>query len=231
MKTIAGALIIAFVLFIAGAVTLSEARAIRTLTAEQQRLATLQYDEDVAARSESRLLGRLALPSSSTASTEVQRAALNYWRARYEVLTPLTGATGDAPSSDPNILLIAANAAFRASAAEPGNTRGSVERLDRVLEAYGDVLRADPNRIDAAYNYEYVARVRDGLARGRAPARDRRAIELSGDLPVGPTLHGRPGGPPPTVPMSEFKTFSPLQQEERGELMRLDRQRAPRGRG
>lgn len=231
MKTIAGAFIIASVLLVAGALSLSEARVVTRLAGEQQRLATLQYDADVPGDRETRLVERLPLPFSSAASTEGQRAAVNYWQARYEVLTPLTGATGEAPSSDPDILLIAANAMYRASAPEPGNTRASVERLDSVLQAYGDVLRADPENIDAAFNYEYVSRVREALARGRYVAGNRRAIALSDDLPVGPTVHGRPGGPPPAVPMSGFKTFSPLQQDERGELMRLDRTRAPRGRG
>jgi hypothetical protein len=236
MKTIAGALILGAVLVAAGAFTLREARLVNRLAGEQQRLATLQYDAGVddggAADGEAEESGLgLSLPFSSAASSDVQRAEFDYWRARYERLTPLTGASGEAPSTNPRVLLIAANAMFRASAPDPANTRASVERLDRVLEAYGDVLRADPSNTEAAYNYEYVSRVRDQLARGRYVIRTPRAIAASEDLPSGPTVHGRPGNPPPEVPSDSFKTFSPLQQDERGELMRLDRTRAPRGRG
>lgn len=212
MKTIAGALLLAAVLAGAGVYALRESQRVSGLADDEQRLATLQYVD-------------------TEASSEVQRAAFDYWRARYERLTPLTGATGDAPAEDPAVLLIAANAMFRASAPDPANTRASVERLDRVLEAYGDVLRADPASVEAAYNYEYVSRVRETLARGRYLARRPPAMAPSEDLPVGPTVHGRPGNPPPEVPTDAFKTFSPLQQDERGELMRLDRSRAPRGRG
>ena len=237
MKTIAGAVILGAVLVAAGMFTLRESRLVTRLAGEQQRLATLQYDAgaddaDAAgggAEDEGGL--GLSLPFSSAASSEVQRAEFDYWRARYERLTPLTGANGEAPSTNPQVLLIAANAMFRASAPDPTDTRASVERLDRVLEAYGDVLRADPSNMEAAYNYEYVSRVREQLARGRYTVRASRAVAASEDLPSGPTVHGRPGNPPPEVPTDSFKTFSPLQQDERGELMRLDRTRAPRGRG
>lgn len=212
MRTIAGAVLVAAVLVAAGVFALRESRRVTGLADDEQRLATLQYVE-------------------GEASGEVQRAEFDYWRARYERLTPLTGATGEAPSTNPQLLLIAANAMFRASAPDPANTRGSVERLDRVLEAYGDVLRADPANMEAAFNYEYVSRVRETLARGRYVVRTPRTIAASEDLPAGPTVHGRPGNPPPEVPTDSFKTFSPLQQDERGELMRLDRTRAPRGRG
>jgi hypothetical protein len=179
------------------------------------------------------LVGRLSLPSSSTEAVETQRATTNYWQARYQELTPLTGATGDRSTTDPDMLLIAANAAFRASFPDAGNSKATVDQLNGVMQAYGDVLRADPNNLDAAYNYEYVARFRDALARGRPLARggkDPKNVELSGDLPAGPTLHGRPGGPPPES-SGEFKTYMPMQGDERGEQIEVGRKPVPRRRG
>ena len=35
------------------------------------------------------------------------------------------------------------------------------------------------------------------------------------DLPSGPTLHGRPGGPPPATDMNQFKIVIPKRGEER----------------
>jgi hypothetical protein len=79
--------------------------------------------------------------------------------------------------------------------------------------------------VDAAYNFEYVARLRDLLARPRQGAgkSDGRAQQTAaspsghavGDLPVGPTLHGHPGAPPRNAAMGEFKTVIPRQKEER----------------
>ena len=232
MKTLVGGFIIGAVLVLAGMVALSEARQMERLGAEARRLATLQYQTDTANAAPASLVDRVSLPFSSAASAEHQDAELDYWRARYETLTPLNGSTGDAPSTDPAILMIAANAMYRAASPDAGNARGSVERLDSVIQAYGDVLRADPANVDAAYNYEYVSRVRDALAKGRPMiARPQRKIPLSEDLPVGPTIHGRPGGPPPDTGMDAFKTFTPLRNDERGELMNRERTRVSRGRG
>ena len=42
-----------------------------------------------------------------------------------------------------------------------------LERLDGIINAYADVLRTDAGRADASYNYEYVVRFRDRLAKMR----------------------------------------------------------------
>jgi hypothetical protein len=234
MKTVAGALILAVVLIVSGLVCLAEARVLRQAAAEQQRLATLRYADEEAEAGGPSLLNRLTLPFGTGQVVETQRASVTYWQARYEALTPLTGVTGDRQASDPNVLMIAANATFRASHPEAASSgRAAVEQLDGVMQAYGDVLRADPANVDAAYNYEFVARLRDVIAKGRPAPRARPASEiaLSDDLPAGPTLHGRPGGPPPEVAMKDFKTFSPLQTDERGDLMEVGRQAVPRKRG
>ena len=234
MKTVAGAIVLGVVLILAGAVFLSEARLLRRLAADEQRLATLDYEEEEDDTTAT-LMDRLALPFSSRARAETQRAAATYWRARYEALTPLTGVTGERPASDANVLLIAANAAYRSSSLEFGSQsaqRAAVNQLDSVIQAYADVLRADPASIDAAYNYEYVSRIRDTIARGRQIPRPKEtAVALSDDLPIGPTVHGRPGSPPPEVPNADFKTYSPLQADERGDLMETEREGVTRRKG
>jgi hypothetical protein len=230
MRTLAGGLIAGVVLIVAGMLALGEARRVERLGDQKQRIATLQYGVDEADTDSGSLVDRLALPSSSAPEAEHQRAEFDYWRARYEALTPLTGSTGDAPSTDPALLMIAANAMFRAAAPDTP-TRAAVDKLDMVIEAYGDALRADPANVDASYNYEYVSRLRETLAKGKPLPRPRRGVPLSEDLPVGPTVHGRPGGPPDDTGMDAFKTFVPLQNDERGELMNRERERVSRGKG
>ena len=230
MRTLAGGLIIGAVLIVAGVLALGEARRMERLGLEKERLATLQYQADEPETASGSLVDRFSLPFSSVQVASNQHAQFDYWRARYEALTPLTGSTGDAPSTDPALLMIAANAMFRAAAPDTP-ARASVDKLDTVMEAYGDALRADPANVDAAYNYEFVSRLRDTLAKGRPLVRARRPVPLSEDLPVGPTIHGRPGGPPDDTSMDAFKTFVPLQNDERGELMNRERTRVSRGRG
>jgi hypothetical protein len=231
MKTVAGGFILAFVLFVVGALSWSEAGITRRVAAAHQRLATLHYDEDTGT-DDNGILSRLPTPGSSQSDVEEHRASVNYWLARYEVLTPLTGATGNQPSSNPNVLFVAANAAFRASHPELGDHKVAVEHLDSVLQAYADVLRANPDHADAAYNYEYVSRLRDVLAKGKAlPRAAAKAVDVTVDLPSGPTLHGNPGGPPPEVPMNDFKTVSPMRFDEREEQSQPGRGKAPQRRG
>jgi hypothetical protein len=42
---------------------------------------------------------------------------------------------------------------------------------------------------------------------------------VSVDLPAGPTIHGRPGGPPEGESMGDFKTVTPMRYDEREEQM------------
>jgi hypothetical protein len=74
--------------------------------------------------------------------------------------------------------------------------------------------------MDAAFNYEYAIRTRDMLAKSRAPAAKSAAKAAAvpadeSDLPIGPTLHGRPGAPPAAVDMNQFKIVIPKRGEER----------------
>ena len=84
------------------------------------------------------------------------------------------------------------------------------------------MLRAAPEMADASFNYEYArasaiiaARRPEGQARAPGAAPPRRHPMPSADLPIGPTLHGRPGGPPPEIPGSDFKTIAPMPYDER----------------
>jgi hypothetical protein len=157
------------------------------------------------------------------------RASAGYWRTDYAAIAPQHDANGVITETDPAILLLNANAAFRASQAT-NDRLDAVRRLDNVVKSYSEVLKApacgagdracDGRAMDAAFNYEYAIRTRDMLAKSRAPAAKNAAKAAAaateeGDLPVGPTLHGRPGAPPAAVDMNQFKIVIPKRGEER----------------
>jgi len=153
-------------------------------------------------------------------STDVHDATTTakYWQADFAGVTPQHDAAGAVSDTDPAVLLIAANAAFRASqtAADRADT---LRRLDSAIKNYGDALKTAGQQIDAAYNYEYAVRVRDTFGKAR-PAAVRNAakkvaVTEESDLPAGPTLHGRPGAPPSKSEMSQFKIVIPKRGEER----------------
>jgi hypothetical protein len=225
MRSVVGRFVLALVFFVAGAVLMSEARETRRLAGFHERLVTLQYDRGNGDGSDGGAPERRWWRPVFLEGDGADAATLQYWRHQYDVLTDPAATSGD-DNPKPERLFLAANAAFRAAQErQAGDRTMAVERLDRVVEAYATVLRAAPGHVDAAYNYEYVARSRDTLARGQ---KDKRMAKVaaptvaadpipSPDLPVGPTLHGRPGGPPPDIPGSDFRMIAPMSFEEREE--------------
>jgi hypothetical protein len=238
MKTVAGGLILAILFFAAGSLALKESTHARRLAAAHERLATLDYTDEGDLASDSTVLNRLPAPIGLGSDTETRHeATVDYWLARYTTLTDMTNPAGGPPPSDPQLLLLAANAAFRTSAPQSDDRKAVVQRLDGVVQAYADVLRHDPSLSDAAYNYEYVVKLRDQVAKG--PAKNARNAkktppvpeDVTVDLPPGPTIHGRPGGPPEGEAMGDFKTVTPMRYDEREEQMDPGRGQKIRRRG
>lgn len=226
MRTIAGQFILALALFVAGAACWMEARLARRLAEAHERLATVHYDSEDGIDETMTLVNRLPWPGGSLGDDVGRhRATVSYWRSQYRELMaslPSAGGNVSAATNDPQIILVAANAAFRASQANTSDRPATIERLDGVIQAYADALRRAPDNADASYNYEYVSRFRDVFAKSRAQARAA-AAEKTGpaaagvamDLPAGLTVHGAPGGPPPSTSMERFKTITPLRFDER----------------
>jgi hypothetical protein len=145
----------------------------------------------------------------------IAKATVAYWLGRY-------GAVAADPTdgeADATILLTAANAAYREAQRDPAVGPAAVQRLDGVLQAYASALKASPRNVEAAYNYEYVARIRDQVARspqGRiAGSTAASGPVMGGDLPAGPTIHGGPGAPPPDAKMEELQTIAPMEYGDR----------------
>jgi hypothetical protein len=226
MRTIAGQVILALALFVAGVACWMEARLARRLADAHERLATVHYDSEDGIDETMTVVNRLPWPGGSVgADIDRHRATVSYWRGQYrELMASLPSAGGNTTGviTDPQIMLVAANAAFRASQVNTSDRPATIERLDAVIQAYADALRRAPDNTDASYNYEYVSRFRDAFARSKPPARGATAgkpalpiADVSVDLPAGPTIHGAPGGPPPSSSMERFKTITPLKFDER----------------
>jgi hypothetical protein len=225
MKSMVGGTILAVVLFVVAAACWTEAAVTRRVADAHRRLATLHYDSEDDIDGAVTVFNRLPWPGGEGQSdVKRHRATVSYWMVRYDSLAELPLATGQQAVNDPSLLFVAANAAFRNSAPLVGDRKAAVERLDAVIQQYAEILRKDPNSADAAYNYEFVAKMRDALAKAPAKGspRDKKAekAELASvDLPAGPTVHGRPGAPPEGTPMSDFKTITPMRYDEREEQM------------
>ena len=197
MRTILIRLVIAIALAIGAWASWSEAQRASRMGDATQQIATLQHAE---------------VDREVDAATT---ATVNYWLGQYSGITADT----DNAEADAHVLRTVANAAYRESERHPLAGSAAVQRLDGVLQAYASALKASPRDVEAAYNYEYVARLRDLVARApqgkplkRAPVP---AEVMTGELPSGPTIHGRPGAPPPDAKMEDLQMLAPMEYGDR----------------
>jgi len=233
MKSAVGPFLVAIVLVLAGGALWLAGRTETQLADVHKQLAMLHYADAQSEGSEvEQALGleRRVPMLGKAAETDARgaRASAGYWRTDYAAIAPQHDANGVITETDPAILLLNANAAFRASQAA-SDRLDAVRRLDNVVKGYSEALKApacgagdracDGRAMDAAFNYEYAIRTREQLAKQRgpaakAPAKTAKAADET-DLPAGPTLHGNPGAPPKAVDMNQFKIVIPKRGEER----------------
>ena len=195
MKTIIVRAVIAIALAVGAWFSWAEAGAADRRATARQQIATLQYAE------------------VDTDVDPVTSATVAYWLGQYGNVTAET----DNTVADAAVLRTAANAAFRDAQRDPGVGAAALQRLDGVLQAYASALKASPRDVEAAYNYEYVARLRDQVARsqGKVKLTPAPVAARAGDLPAGPTIHGRPGMPPPEEKMEDLQMLSPMEYGDR----------------
>ena len=135
-----------------------------------------------------------------------RKAALKYWQRQYRELVPQQpDPVGAVPSDNVDLQLVVADAVYRTGQAQATDRESLILALDAGISGYLTVLKSAVQREEAAYNYEYLVRLRDELAkkaRQPAPAEEK-----------GP--NGTAGAPPADRSVPEFKIYVPLDPEER----------------
>jgi hypothetical protein len=219
----------AAVLAVAAVVLFAMGRAERRLIEARREFVMLQFDRAQAAAGAVGEPGIAArwLPgfAARLSGARAQRGAAEYWAAR-QGGAETTGPAAARGEADAQLLLLAANQKYRRVdfKREP---RLLLQDLREVVNAYADVLKRAPWQFDAAYNYQYLARVRAALARS-APARPASSLPM----PLAPpsrTIHGRSGAESPGLQTNEFKVIVPHQSDERREEQEAGKS-APRAR-
>lgn len=217
MKTTITRLLIAAVLALVAWISYSESQLAAQVADARQSVATFHHEDADTWQARASVSDFLPGERPSLADDiRVVKARVAYWLGRYETVAGDTSAS----SADSDILLAVANAAFRESQRETATGAAAAQRLDGVLQAYAGALKASPRNAEAAYNYEFVARIRDRVARSpqmripRAPGVAGEPV-MAGDLPAGPTIHGSPGGPPPDTKMEELQMIAPMDYGDR----------------
>jgi hypothetical protein len=216
MRTLITRMLIAFVLAMAAWLSWSESTLAARVAQARQDIATFDHENIDALTPRAALSDYLPGDRPRLADDiRMAKATVAYWLGRYSAVTSGTADSG----ADAAILRATANAAYREAQRDTAAGPAAVQRLDGVLQAYASALKASPRDVEAAYNYEYVARIRDQVARspqGRIATSPALAGPvMGGDLPAGATIHGGPGAPPPDAKMEELQTIMPMEYGDR----------------
>ena len=218
MKGIAGYVVGAAVLALLGSVGLATNRVEREMARAQETLVTVDYETSLANLEAveryyeyaSHLPGVGARPLSDV---RARKAALRYWQREYDALVPAGRADPVSDVAPDNIQqqLIVANAVFRSGQARPKDRAAMLQMLDAGTNAYLTVVTNAARQEDAlyleqaAYNYEYLVRLRNEMGRRRRdlpPPTSDRSLGIEGQTEKDKTDN-------------EFKTYTPLEKKER----------------
>ena len=192
--------IIALLLLAAGAILWRSSEMERRLAAAERDLVMLRYAD--AATGAQQPGGRIAslMPGAgrTTADAKSVETTAAYWQGDYEAVADNTDAK-----------LLAANAAYRNMRRAGGSWQAVVGRMDTLVKQYAEILRDDPNNMEAAFNYEYIVRLRQVIAARKQPVAPVDASD------AGLTIHGFAGAPPEEADMKKFKMIVPMRPDER----------------
>ena len=213
MKRSVGIIALALMLAIAGGVSLLAGRFERRMAIAREDMAVLDFadpQQDYPVLEED--LAKLPwTPRDTLKEIRKRRAELQYWQRDYDSLVEIAKAPpaqdAESASVDPDLLLLAANATFRATQAGPQDKATLLKNLDGVIHAYSEALRAGSERPDAAFNYELAVKLRAELANGK---RKGMPMAMSVEEKSESNMHGDPGEPPKDMKAEQFQIRVPM---------------------
>jgi hypothetical protein len=212
MKSVVAQLILVLLLVAAGMVLWTVGAAEERLSGAERTFATLHYDQaaqELETAAATNAVERVIADTTGLSGEAVEtRRRASYWLGDVDEFLQ---------SDDSSVKMLAADASYRALRAEGGTWQAVTTRLDAIAKRYADVLREQPDNEDAAYNYEFVVRLRTAVAAARRPI-----APLSLD-DTGLTVHGHAGAPPEGSDTKKFKMIVPMRPEERMEAEQAGR--------
>ena len=220
MKSILTPSILAFLLLAAGGVCWALGQAQDRAARLTTEVMTMDYrpvaEDDEASEPSLTYAARVPMVGNEIASSiRDDRASANYWLGRYDALTLRRDSGGTLIERDPRLLLVAANAAYRANELDPPDRQAFIQRLQTIGTYYVDLMKSDPELFDAAYNYEFIARLRSSVEKEKTgrPKADPKA-DPEEDKPE-PAIHGQPGAPAKGAAPNKLNIIVPKSGDER----------------
>jgi hypothetical protein len=212
MKSVSAYLIAALVFAALGAVALTASRLERSLADAQEQASTQQYAlaQESLSAAEQRLRYAQWLPrigDQTVREVRARQAALQYWQGDYaKVLPAQAEPVAAVDESNVELQLVVANAAYRAGLKGLTDRTAAVQALNEAANGYLTVLKNNTWHEEAAYNYEYVIRLRDEIQKGRKPPAEQPQQGM--DL-------GESGAPSDATSTKGFQIYVPLQGDEK----------------
>ena len=214
MRTFIALVVVSIALGVFGAACLGVASLEGHMADAQQRLATLQYDAAKDSLNEAAQYADHArwvpwLGRDDRQEIRARSAALQYWKKDYDELVPAqaepVAAVGD---DNVELQLVVANAAYRLGQGRSKDKAATMKALEEAAAGYLTVLKNNTWHTDAAFNYEYIVRLRDELAKGKQPPQPPKDQSEESD-------NGESGAPSPATTSKGFQIYIPLEQGEK----------------
>jgi hypothetical protein len=213
MRSTIGFAIAAIVLGVLGVAFLGVARLEGSMATAAERLSTLQYEAAQESLTEAEQYANQArfvpgLGSDARKEIRARQAAVQYWQREYDTVLP-AGAEPVAAVDEENVelQLVVANSAYRVNQTQFKDKASTVKALEETAAGYLTVLKNNTWHPDAAYNYEYIIRLRDAAAKGSQPPPPKENEEESDN--------GDAGAPTPATSQEGFQIYIPLEQGEK----------------
>jgi hypothetical protein len=214
MKNILGYALIALLLAGLGTAAMAWGRVERQLAQAEQQIATLDYSgvHETLGRAERfyEYVGHVPFIGSSPLNqVRARKAAVHYWQRDYGAIVPAQAdPIGALPPENVELQFIVANAVFRNGRARAESPAAVMQAIDAGIAAQLAVLKNSSRNEDAAFNYEYLLKLRAAVALkpNVGQASDEEGTEK--------TTHGQPGGAPRQSDPTDFKIHIPLEAKE-----------------
>jgi hypothetical protein len=221
MKSVIGSLVVALFLAAAGGICWMLGGAERRVAQAHESLATMRYANvaDTGGDLEKSLRVAARVPrlgSAMISSAHEDRSTAAYWLKQYDALLPQHDSSGAVVERDAEALLTASNAAYRSLDLHTSDRQALVRSLDAIIKSYAEVLKTGAGSEDAAYNYEFLVRQRDSIARTRGLV----GAPTAATTDATASIHGHQGAPPRSADTSSFKIIIPKRSEERDEELK-----------
>jgi hypothetical protein len=222
MKSVAILVVAAIVLAVAGTAAFGVAAFERDMSAVEEHLAVQDYAAAAAKLDDASTYTRYArwvprLGAQASADIKARRAALQYWQRQYSALLPRDADPVGAVEGEPvELQMLVANGAYRAGqvkAAATDQAKGaskdaSMQTLQEAIGGYLTVLKGPVWDERAAYNYEFLVRVREDIAKGKRKELPPPPEEQDG-------ANGEAGAPFEPTNTKAFEVYIPLEEGER----------------